>query len=35
LKADLRVWQKENLYGIEEDEDGFKISKCFRTRWEK
>jgi hypothetical protein len=35
LKADLRIWRGGKLYGIEEDEDGFKIMKCFRTRWDK
>jgi hypothetical protein len=35
LKVDLRIWQDGKLYGIEEDEDGFKVMKCFRTRWEK
>jgi hypothetical protein len=34
-KADFRVWQGGKLYGIEEDEDGFKILKAYRTRWEK
>lgn len=29
-KADLRVWKKEKLYGIEETEDGLRVVKRYR-----
>jgi hypothetical protein len=29
------AWQDERIYAVEENEDGFKVLKCFRTRWEK
>jgi hypothetical protein len=32
---EIQVWRDEKLYGLEENEDGFKILKCFQTRWEK
>lgn len=34
-KTEFQAWRGGKLYGIEEDEDGFKILKCYRTRWEK
>jgi len=35
LRMEILVWRDEKLYGTEENEDGYKILKCFRTRWEK
>jgi hypothetical protein len=35
LTVDLQVWQDEKAYGLEENEEGYKILKCFRVRWEK
>lgn len=29
------AWRDDRLYGLEENEDGFEILKCFRARWEK
>jgi hypothetical protein len=32
--ADIRQWTDERAYSIEENEDGFKIIKRYRVRWE-
>jgi hypothetical protein len=29
------AWHDEKLFGIEENEEGFQILKCYRTLWEK
>jgi hypothetical protein len=35
LTIDLCVWQNGKAYGIEEDDNGQKILRCFLARWEK
>jgi len=34
LAINLQVWQNGKAYGIEEDDNGQKILKCFLARWE-
>jgi len=29
--AEFLVWRDDKLYGLEENEDGFKVLKCFRV----
>lgn len=29
------AWRDDRLYGLDENEDGYPVLKCFRARWEK
>ncbi|MCP2604710.1 6-bladed beta-propeller [Candidatus Aminicenantes bacterium AH-873-B07] len=33
LKGEIRIWKKNRLYSIEENEEGFRILKCYRAFW--
>jgi hypothetical protein len=35
LKTELLLMRGGKAYGVEENEDGYKLLKCFRVRWEK
>lgn len=34
-KMDIRVWKKGKVYSYEEDEEGLKIIKKYKVRWER
>jgi len=35
IAHEIRLWRDGKVYFIVENEDGYKILKCFRARWEK
>ena len=35
FKGEIRVWKKNKLYSVEENEEGFRILKCYRAFWKK
>lgn len=34
-KADFRVWEKNKVYSVEENADGYRILKVYQAAWEK
>ncbi|MBN2245303.1 MAG: 6-bladed beta-propeller [Candidatus Aminicenantes bacterium] len=34
-KADFRIWKKNKVYSVEENEDGYRILKIYQATWEK
>jgi hypothetical protein len=35
IAHEIRLWRDGKVYFIVENEDGYKVLKCFRARWEK
>ena len=35
IVGQIRIWRDGKAYFFVENEDGFKVLKCFRARWEK
>jgi hypothetical protein len=35
IAHEILLWRDGKVYFIVENEDGYKVLKCFRARWEK
>ena len=33
FNGEIKIWKKNKLYSIEENEEGFRILKCYRASW--